>query len=256
MGDAALSVSKQVRACFILDSDDYINFAQASVEAGKFEEALRYCDLAVDCGPGNAAAYDLRSRVWLKLGQDRKAIEDLTAAISLSPQDASLLSERAQVRSKLRDFRGALDDYNLAVQLNPFGADLYAERAWARWDLSRDASHAIDDFSEAIRFDKSIDNVKMYLLFRGDMRFYLEDYSGAIADYNAAVWLDPYFYSGFYRERAVVKMHIGDVGGAWMDYSMSWVLAGKENLETELSPLQDWVRRIIEGIDVFRRHRI
>lgn len=185
---------------------------------------------------------------------DRLAIEALNAAISLSPQNASLLSERARVRTKLMDFREALDDYNLAVQLNPCGGDLYAERGWARWDLSRNASDAIDDFSQAIRFEKSIDKVKMYLLFRGDMRTYLNDASGAIADYNTAIWLDPYFYSGVYRERAAAKMHIGDVGGAWMDYPMGWVLEGKENLEIEFSSLQNWVRGFIGGIDVFRLH--
>lgn len=250
LGDADLSGCVQAQACL-----NYSNLAQAFVRLGEFKEALRNCDIAVAYGPRNASAYDLRARVWLKLGQDRKAIEDLTTAISLSPQDASLLSERAEIRTRLMDYMEALDDYNLAVQLNPFGADLYADRAWARWDLSRDAANAIDDFSEAIRFDKRIDKVKMYLLFRGDMRSYLKDASGAIADYDAAIWLDPYFYSGVYRERASAKMHIGDVGGSLMDYSIGWVLEGKESLETEFSSLQNWAGRFIEGIDVFGLHR-
>ncbi len=243
LDDADLSGRMQAQACF-----SYLNLAQALVEAGDFEGALKNCNLAVAYGPRHASAYDLRSQVWLKLGQDRKAIEDLTTEITLSSWEASLLSRRAKIRTKLMDYKDALDDYNRAVQSNAFRADLYADRAWAYWDLSRDASKAIADFSNAIRFDQKIDNVKMYLLFRGDMRSYLKDYSGAIADYNAAIWLDPYFYSSVYRERSVAKMHLGDVGGALMDCLIDWMIKGKKNFEQGICSLQDRNWRYIESI--------
>lgn len=106
------------------------------------------------------------------------------------------------------------------------------------------------------RLVKLVDKVNMYLLFRGDMCSYLKDASGAIADYDAAIWLDPYFYSGISRERALAKMPIGDVGGSVMDYSIGWVLNGKENFEKEFSSLQKWAGRFIEGIDVFNLHQM
>ncbi|MBS1955287.1 MAG: hypothetical protein JST89_13965 [Cyanobacteria bacterium SZAS-4] len=84
-------------------------------------------------GPRRAAAYDEQAQMWLKVGQNRLAVEALSAAILLSPQDASLLSERARVRTTMMDYMEALDDYNQAVQLNPFGADLYEFSSLQNW---------------------------------------------------------------------------------------------------------------------------
>ena len=52
----------------------------------------------------------------------------------------------------------------------------------------------------------------------GSSKYKLEDYRGAIQDYNKAIELDPEFKDA-YNNRGFCKYQLGDIDGACLDFS-------------------------------------
>jgi len=61
---------------------------------------------------------------------------------------------------------------------------------------------------------------------RGTVKAALHDYEGAIADYNSSIIINPYFADA-YLNRGVVKNTLGDKNGACFDFKKSLELGNK-----------------------------
>ena len=74
---------------------------------------------------------------------------------------------------------------------------------------------AIADYSAAIKIDPKYTDA---YYGRGYSRYNLQDYKGAIADYNAAIKIDPN-YADAYNNRGFARYDLGDKQGAMADYN-------------------------------------
>ena len=68
-------------------------------------------------------------------------------------------------------------------------------------------------------------------LKRGVSKEKLKDYTGAIADYNKAIELNPNNANAYYS-RAVSKMRLGYIDSACLDFSKAGELGHKDAYET------------------------
>lgn len=69
----------------VMDSVDYWRKADNSYHAGDYEEAVEYCDRAIDSEPEFAKPYELRGMSLYELGRYDEARTDLEKALDLDP---------------------------------------------------------------------------------------------------------------------------------------------------------------------------
>ena len=74
---------------------------------------------ALNFDPHSVLALEHRSRLYLREGKPRKALEDIKTWSRISPNNPDLYIFRAEVQIKLRDFESALADYSRAEALRP-----------------------------------------------------------------------------------------------------------------------------------------
>lgn len=147
----------------------------------------------------------------------RGAIDDFTKSIQLKPDNEKFYSSRGIAKHELKDYQGAVTDFTEAIRIDPFYADLYYKRGRAK-EAMKDYQSAMNDYKEAIRLDtpntdsyKLTESLKQNLTSqniainedvldhisiraykrRAEIKLELEDYKGAIADYNEVIRLNP-----------------------------------------------------------------
>jgi tetratricopeptide (TPR) repeat protein len=90
----------------------------------------------IEANPENSHAYFNRHRAWMRIGEPRKALDDLNEAIRLNRRPTAL-EARGEVYRHLGEYENALEDYASAEAMDPaqweedafgllFQADAYA----------------------------------------------------------------------------------------------------------------------------------
>ncbi|NEQ16270.1 MAG: tetratricopeptide repeat protein, partial [Moorea sp. SIO3E2] len=120
--------------------------------------------------------------VHCKLGDYRRAIQDLGQAMELNPQDAQVRYHRGLVRIELGDYRGAIDDLTKLLQSNPENRDVLIHRGNAYIQMG-DYRQAIEDYSRVITLKP---NDAQSYRYRATAREKFEDLRGAFEDYQQA----------------------------------------------------------------------
>ena len=147
----------------------------------------------------------------------RGAIDDFTKSIQLKPDSGKFYSSRGSAKQELKDYQGAVTDFTEAIRIDPFYAYFFYNRGRAKEGM-KDYQSAMNDYKEAIRLDtpdtgsyKLTESFKQDLTYqnrainedvldhisiraykrRAEIKLKLEDYQGAIADYNEVIRLNP-----------------------------------------------------------------
>ena len=181
------------------------------------------------------------------------ALEDFNLAIMINPYSIDAYFNRAMTLNSLENYMGANEDFSKAIKLDPENLILYWYRGKVKFNLSNASrvdqidvhlKGAITDFTKAIELENkslksksSNDNKNSYRIhsndeydiyskvnvnyYRGQAKFYLKDYNGAIIDLTKVIDLAPEsdFSSYYYRCRAEAKGKLKDYKGAFIDYS-------------------------------------
>ncbi len=84
---------------------------------GKFDEALRTLNQAIESDPNLATAQNARGYAQLRLRNYENAIADFSEAIRLNPNYANAYHNRAVARRLAGDRAGAIQDLRLAEEL-------------------------------------------------------------------------------------------------------------------------------------------
>jgi len=79
---------------------------------------LRVVNSWIDINPRNAHALWERHLGWMKIGQPRRALEDLNKAIELDPEPVAFRS-RGEVHRHLGEFEKALADFGRGEAIDP-----------------------------------------------------------------------------------------------------------------------------------------
>ena len=79
---------------------------------------LRIVNRWIADDPKNASAYFSRHYAWMKIGEPRRALDDMNTVIKLQPDPTSFLL-RGQVYRHLGEYEKALQDYNHGEAMDP-----------------------------------------------------------------------------------------------------------------------------------------
>jgi len=94
--------------------------AQRCRDKKHYDEALSYCNKAIDRMPDYPRSYYLRGDIYSEdKGNLEKAIPDISKAIKLDPKASSLYQARGRLYNKKNDYDKALRDFDKAIELNP-----------------------------------------------------------------------------------------------------------------------------------------
>ena len=93
---------------------------------GALQAALEDCDRALGAGINNAASYDSRGLIYLKMGRLDAAIEDYGFALRIESKLASALYGRGLARLRQGDKAGGETDITAAETIQPGIGDDFA----------------------------------------------------------------------------------------------------------------------------------
>jgi len=124
----------------------------------------------------------------IKKGDYDKAIADLNRTIQQNPNSSAAYFNRSLAYSGKDDFTKAIADLDKSIQLNPNNADAYLLRGSAFAMNGDGADKVIAELNEAVRLNPN--SADAYFL-RGAAYSNKEDYGRAIADFEAALRINP-----------------------------------------------------------------
>jgi len=122
---------------------------------------------------------------------------DALDAGSLSREDrTATFVNRGILKERLSDFQGALSDYDQSLALRPDLAEAYLNRGAVLTKLAR-FHDALEDLNKAITLSTVSAHIAYY--DRGQAREYSGDLTGACADYQKALALQPNYFPASQR---------------------------------------------------------
>jgi tetratricopeptide (TPR) repeat protein/predicted aspartyl protease len=203
------------------DAASFGRRAAAFASRGELQRALQDYDRAIALDPKDAGLRLERAQARARAGQAVPAMDDLNQALQLDPSNAQAHIGRGAMRLASHDARGAAADFDAADKLDPMArleaggvylnAGLFRDavgqydawtlahpkdprmgevlnaRCWARALGGLELDKALDDCDAALKLRRASD----VLDSRGLVRLRLGQYDQAIADYDAALKLQP-----------------------------------------------------------------
>lgn len=163
----------------------------------------------------------------------KNILDDYNNAIVLDTVNCSYLYfQRGEIKSYFKDFNGAILDYRTAIEydlnctyefihndliLITLKLDLYKiyfARGRVKFEM-QDYIGAISDFNQVIKLTTNYDDVYYK---RAKTKAELKDFRGAIEDYNKVLVINPK-YTVVYYDRGNAKFDLKNYQGAILDYS-------------------------------------
>ncbi len=189
--------------------NDYERRFKEKFYYGRPCDGILYLDTVYHLFPSDSV---LRTRGWLKLQcQDFKgATDDFSEAFSfVNTSDDSAVLYLNRAISKLRYNRtGALEDYTFSIVINPkIGG--YKWRG-GMFQSDKNYSAALQDYNKHIEIilgDTATGNYEIYW-FRAEVKYQLKDFTGALADCDNALRLEP-LCGECYKLRATIARETG-----------------------------------------------
>jgi tetratricopeptide (TPR) repeat protein len=152
-----------------------------------FDRAVAWLAPSVDSRLA-AGVYRVRASVRLEDKQLEAAREDADRAIEIEPKDMPGYLLRSLIWQRQGDFRRALDDVNRAFTYRPaHDANIYNTRAYARAMAGVELSEALEDVEKALSFWHG-ENAA-FLDTRGYIHFLQGNLKPALADLDQAIRL-------------------------------------------------------------------
>jgi len=187
---------------------EWLNYGNRLWRIGKDEKAIRAFEQAIQLQSDFYQAYYAKGQAFVaqayddlqKEGTNEQAIQEkfeeaFTAfeeATSINPNFYEAWRDRAVVLSELERNQEALTSINKAIDINPEDFILHYERGWILSNLGR-LEAAEQAYNEAISLNPSAWTYH----YRGMARAQLQNYQGAIADFNKAIDFHPNFASAY-----------------------------------------------------------
>ncbi len=141
---------------------------------GKYEEATRFFDRAIEIDPLLAAAWHDRGVCLRELGKDEPALKSIDKSVELEPENEEFLFTRAELLKKIGILRGqknaiaaAVRTYNKILEINPNNADAWngigvCMKEQGKDELSRqyyDRARDIARSGKAQRKERNLDTI-------------------------------------------------------------------------------------------------
>ncbi len=207
-GDSAGALD-DFRACTRLRPDlpeAWNNAGLVLILLGRPVDALPYLERALTLRPDYPEALTNRGRVRQAAGDLVGARADFDRAVAGSSGSvrASTLLKRAALRHANADAAGAREDLDAVLELRPEDAGAFLYRGNLRKEAG-DLAGALTDLDRALELAPP--DRRAYAHYcRGGVRLQLRNFGTAVADFDAAVALEP-DNAVFYTGRANARFH-------------------------------------------------
>jgi tetratricopeptide (TPR) repeat protein/S1-C subfamily serine protease len=188
-----------------------------------YAKAIEYFTKAIEAEPDFAKVYAMRGLVYAKQGNRQKFTEDLERALRLQPDNGELYQYRGNGYFALKEKQKGIDDFDKAISLDPESVHKYYNSRGFGLNVTRGDAYfqigekqkGIDDYDKAISLDP--ESAHKYYNLRGVELNKLEDYEGALRDYNKAIELTP-DNALYYSHRGDAYFQIGEKQKGIDDY--------------------------------------
>jgi len=195
-------------------------FAPASAALGRLlkdkdpNEAIAELSAAIRLDPKSPA---LRSRaiLYLALARFDDALQDFDRVIANDGSDSLAFLDRGVAQEKLGNLDGAIHDYGRSIELAPM-APTYVNRGNALVHLQQ-TDKALADFNAALALEPR--NLAA-LMGRAQASYARKSMSESLVDYSRVIELDPKNVTAYFR-RGNVHFDLRDYAAALNDYSDS-----------------------------------
>ncbi|MGE5417185.1 MAG: tetratricopeptide repeat protein [Acidobacteriota bacterium] len=151
------------------DTDDkhfvelgYCRRAQVYVDLGQNDQALENLKLALEIDPQYYDALCTRGDLYMDLGQMQLAIADYSSCIEVEPEDTYAYKNRARAYLRLNNSTAALSDINYALEIDPEDADSFVVRAACNTAVNN-IKAARADYLKALAMDPKNEEAKQGL---------------------------------------------------------------------------------------------
>jgi tetratricopeptide (TPR) repeat protein len=176
-------------------------------------QAIQEFNIAIELNPKYANAYLMRCFAYQRLQNNQQAMLDCNQAIAINPNFAWAYALQAGVKSNMNDFDGAIASYKKAISIKPNFFMAYMAMA-GMYSSKNNYMTTIDIYNQAV----TINPHPYAYLARGMAKEQMNDLTGALADYNQAIHLNP-DSAIFYWTRGFSKSSkLNDRTGAIQDY--------------------------------------
>ncbi|MBI4844391.1 MAG: tetratricopeptide repeat protein [Nitrospirae bacterium] len=229
--------SYQIDAYPDSDGITYLYRGIAFRKKGKYEEALKDYNKAIEMRPSYFYAYNNRAVAYEYLGKNEEALRDYNNALALDPEYANAYFNRADFYEKRGELELALSDYTKAIDLKPGFARAYGNRARVKEALGR-YDEAADDYRRSLKLDSFAPDVYFRL---GSLYLNLGRFADAAEAFGKAVDINPKFIEA-YGNRGTAYLNLGrrqeaieDFGrviGLAPDSAMAYINRGLAYAET------------------------
>ena len=155
--------------------------------AGLYEEALEEIDKAVDLEPDNAKYHYSRSMTLHKIGRSKDALEEIDKAVDLEPDNAEYHYSRGVMLQELELYEEALKEIDKAVELEPNNALYHDSRSTTFHELGL-YEEALKEINEAVKLEP---NNALYHYSRSMTLYKSGRYKYALEEIDKAVDLEP-----------------------------------------------------------------
>jgi len=187
--------------------------------AASFDRIAACTDL-IRVGGASAALYVARASAYADSGDRPAAIADLSAAILLNPDAEAAYVLRGSLHLKDEAFRDGLVDLDRALALAPNDEQTLRTRAFA-WDELGAYPAAIVDYSALL----ALSGDDSYRYFRGFAYLKHGERGPALADFEAIMTASsPTLAAWGYRGRALAREQAGEYAEALADYTAALAL--------------------------------
>lgn len=115
-------------SCDFSSAEDYLHQAERLAENGKYEEAIKLTDKALNKNNKLVEAYIDRALFYSKLGNDKKALVDLKKVIAIDSKNTLALYNITLLYSKVEDYANVLYFSNKTFETKDGGIGCYIDR--------------------------------------------------------------------------------------------------------------------------------
>ena len=194
--------------CGGADAGPAINDGTAKYTVGDYKGALADYEKAISIDPNNAGGFSGKAMTETEMGDYENAVKDWEAYIQLKPDASVAYWSMGDIKlMHLNDSKSALADFNKAIELDANNAGNYVSRAQAKMNLE-DLKGALEDCNKSVSLNDSKTTASA-LQIRGIVKSKMEDYAGAIEDFQVVIATNP--HSGdAYLCMGIAKIQLSD----------------------------------------------
>ncbi|CAD8136060.1 unnamed protein product [Paramecium pentaurelia] len=164
----------------------YQSKAKFLSKIGKLDEAIEILDKGIETNPNDLTIYSIKVEFLKGLGRQEDAIKCLEIGIKQNPGDIKFLLQQAQFLQQIQKYQEAIEYFDQAILLNPQDTTNYLDKASCLRYLDR-YDDAIKCYDWAIQFNPHKDNLFMQ---KGELLKDIGRYNEAIQCFNTALQID------------------------------------------------------------------